>query len=340
MKHALCLSGGGFKGIFQVSAVKTLREQGITFSAVSGISTGALNGALIAQDKIEILEQLWASVQDSEGGVITNGNLCTIKEGKLKPDFNRIKDVGMQGISKWDITTALTSTFFKGKKLEEVGNKLFNNIDFSDGLLDNTPLKELLVKHVIRQDFKMPYYFGLTELTTGEGYELNHKDFASDKDLANAVLASATMPVIWDSVRFIQTKKQSISESVDGGLRTVSPLGQLFDTIEKTKESEEWTIWVINCNSQELALVEDVRRQSVRAGRILDILLNQVFRDDLEKTLLINKAADKFDKREVTINIIEPQKGTMGGTLDARPETMIKRMEIGRALTLNYFNAL
>lgn len=337
MKHALCLSGGGFKGIFQVAAVKVLREQGITFNAVSGISTGALNGALIAMDKIDILQELWGSVQDSEGGTITNGNLFDIKKGKLKPNFNRIKDVGMQGISKWDITTALTSTFFKGKKLEEVGTKLFDNIDYSTGLLDNAPLKALLMKHIIRQDFKMPYYFGLTEMTTGEGYELNNKDFASDTDLANAVLASATMPVIWDSVRFIQTKKLSIKESVDGGLRTVSPLGQLFDTIERSKESEEWTIWIINCNSQELGALEDVQRQSVRAGRVIDILLNQIFRDDLKMTLLINENADKFDKRKVNINIIEPQKNTIGGTLDARPETMIRRIEIAKALTLNYF---
>ena len=337
MKHALCLSGGGMKTVMQLGSVQVLREQGIIFNAVSGISGGALNGALIAQDKIDVLEQLWLSVVDTDGGAITNGNLATLKLGKLKPDFKKIKDVAMQGVNKWDITKALTSSFFNGRNLEEVGTKMLDNIDYSTGILDNTPLAILLQTHIIRQDFKMPYYFGLTEFNTGEGYELNNKDFASDKDLANAVLASATMPVIWDSVKYIQTKKGVIKNSVDGGLRTVSPLGQLFDTIERTKESEEWTIWVINCNSTKLAAIEDTRRQSVRAGRTVDILLNQVFRDDIEKTLLINKVADQLGKREVKINIIEPQSGVLGGTLDATKEMIEKRIAMGRALALNYF---
>lgn len=336
-KHALCLSGGGFKTVMQVGAVQVLRENNIQFSAVSGISGGALNGALIAQDKIEVLEQLWQSVIDTDGGVITNGNLATLKSGKLKPDFKRIKDIGMQGVSKWDITKALTSTFFNGRNLEEVGTKIADNLDYSTGILDNAPLAAILHEHIIRQDFKMPYYFGLTEFVTGEGYELNNKDFASDKDLVNAILASATMPVIWDTVPYIQTKKGVIRNSVDGGLRTVSPLGQLFDTIERTKESEDWTIWVINCNSTKLHAIEDVRRNSVKVGRTLDILLNQVFRDDLEKTLLINKAAKQFDKREVTINIIEPQSGIIGATLDASKEMIEKRIEMGRVLASNFF---
>lgn len=337
MKHALALSGGGFKGSLQLGSVQVLREQGIKFSAVSGISVGALNAALIAQDKIDILEQLWLSVKDSSGGVITNGNLAKIEGDSLKPDFKKIKEVAMKGVSKWDVVKALTSTFFNGKDLEKVGTQILNNIDTSSGILDNSPLKKLLEDNIQRVDFKMPYYFGLTSLPSGKGYELNNKDFASDKDLVNAILASATMPVIWDSVRTIQTKKETIKETVDGGLRTVSPLGQIFDTIDKSKESEEWTIWIINCNSRELPALEDTSKLSVRIGRTLDILLNQVFVDDIERTLQINEIAEQLGKRKVILNIIEPSVGSVGATLDARPEVIDRRIEMGRALASAFF---
>lgn len=337
MKHALCLSGGGFKGVFQVAAIKVLQEQGIKFNAASGISTGALNAALIAQNKFETLEQIWTSVKDSSGGVITNGNLAIIKDGKLQADFKKIYKIATQGISKWNITQAITSSFFNGQKLTELLKKVTNNLNTSESILDNSPLEVLLKQHIIRQDFIMPYYFGLTSLESGKGYELNNKNFASDTDLAKAVLASATMPVIWKNVEFIQTKLGSIKESADGGLRTVSPIGQLFDTIERGRENEEWTIWIINCNSQNLNPVEDLSKLTSVGGRVLDVLLNQIFVDDLRFTKFINDNAEVLGKKKVILNIIEPDSGVMGGTLDSSPEIMDRRYEIGRALALNYF---
>ena len=336
MKHAGIFSGGGGKGSFQIGACQVLRENGIKFDAVSGISVGALNASLIAQEKFEVLEDLWRSVGDSEGGYITTGNLAKIKGDKLVPDFEVIKKVIKQGISNFEFIKAFTSTLFKGKDLEKVGLKILDNLDYAGGLLDNTPLAQVLHTHIIRDDFKIPYYFGLTALGTSKGWELNNKDFASNKDLANAILASATMPVIWNNVPFIQTKKGVITESVDGGLRTVSPIGQVFDVVDRTKD--DWTFWVINCNSKNLPAMEDVRRNSVRVGRTLDILLNQVFNDDIDRTLEINNNAEALGKRKVTINIIEPETGTIGSTLDFRKETMEMRIEMGRVITSNFFN--
>ena len=44
--YGLALEGGGAKGAYQIGAWKALREAGIRFSAVSGTSVGALNGAM------------------------------------------------------------------------------------------------------------------------------------------------------------------------------------------------------------------------------------------------------------------------------------------------------
>lgn len=335
MKHYLALSGGGFKGAFQVGATDYLRSQGIKFSAASGISVGALNASLVAQDKIDDLIKLWQTVVDSDGAVITSSNLATLKEGKLKLEFKKIYEIATKGISKWEITKAITSSFFKGRQLNELLAQMAMNLDTGGTLLDNTPLYNTLLANVKLEDFKMPYYFGVTSLQSAKGLEYHNKQFHKSEELVKAILASATMPVIWKPVDRFQTKMNTPKEVVDGGLRTVSPIGQLFNAIDKT--NDEVTIWVINCNAQQLPSSDDFTRSSKVVGRILDILLNQVFVDDLEMTLFVNENAEKLGKRRVNINIIEPETGVIGETLDARKETINMRIEMGRALAAKYF---
>ena len=55
----LVLEGGGTKGAYQLGAYKALRDLGIEFKGVAGTSIGALNGAYIVQDNIDVLEEIW-----------------------------------------------------------------------------------------------------------------------------------------------------------------------------------------------------------------------------------------------------------------------------------------
>ena len=55
----LVLEGGGTKGAYQIGAYKALRDLGIEFQGVAGTSIGALNGAYIIQNDIEIMEDIW-----------------------------------------------------------------------------------------------------------------------------------------------------------------------------------------------------------------------------------------------------------------------------------------
>lgn len=57
----LVLEGGGTKGAYQIGAYKALRELGIEFKGVAGTSIGALNGAYIVQDNIDVLEDIWTN---------------------------------------------------------------------------------------------------------------------------------------------------------------------------------------------------------------------------------------------------------------------------------------
>lgn len=55
----LVLEGGGTKGAYQIGAYKALKELGLDFQGVAGTSIGALNGAYIIQNDIEVMEDIW-----------------------------------------------------------------------------------------------------------------------------------------------------------------------------------------------------------------------------------------------------------------------------------------
>ena len=55
----LVLAGGGSKGAYQVGMLKAFREWGIKFDVMTGTSVGAINSLLLAQDKFDILYDIW-----------------------------------------------------------------------------------------------------------------------------------------------------------------------------------------------------------------------------------------------------------------------------------------
>ncbi len=57
----LVLEGGGAKGAYQIGAYKALKDLGIEFQGVAGTSIGALNGAYIIQDDLDVMEEIWTS---------------------------------------------------------------------------------------------------------------------------------------------------------------------------------------------------------------------------------------------------------------------------------------
>ncbi len=70
-KYGLVLAGGGAKGAYQLGAWKAMRELGISFSAVAGVSIGSINGALIAAGDYERAIELWQSASVDKGVNIT-----------------------------------------------------------------------------------------------------------------------------------------------------------------------------------------------------------------------------------------------------------------------------
>lgn len=70
-EYGLVLAGGGAKGIYQLGAWSAMRELGIKFSAVAGVSIGSINGALIASDCFDDAVKLWKSASVDKGVNIT-----------------------------------------------------------------------------------------------------------------------------------------------------------------------------------------------------------------------------------------------------------------------------
>ena len=64
-EYGLVLEGGGAKGAFQIGVWRALREAGIKIRGVSGVSVGALNGALICMDDLEKAEEIWENMDYS-----------------------------------------------------------------------------------------------------------------------------------------------------------------------------------------------------------------------------------------------------------------------------------
>lgn len=348
MKYGLALSGGGFKGALQLSVLEVLMtdqydlsgnliHKAIKWDAVSGISVGALNAAYVAMDDIAGLKKMWDSTKDSQGGIITNGKLGDIKEGKLVLNFDRILGAVKQGVGFGDVVKGIFSR--KGK--ESIGNEVAKNFNNLDSILDNTPLANLLRDNISLDKIKVDFYgIGLTSLESGLNYKLSHKDFYNNEDFVRAVLASATMPVIWKPVDTIRTRKGTIGFGVDGGVRTISPSGQIFDQME---EGEDWTIYFINCNSQLLPIAPDnTWNLTSSGGRSLDMMLNQISVNDTTQAIYFNDNAEYLNMnpnrkkkiKKATIKIIEPASGQSGETLDARPDIIDFRYNLGRELAL------
>ena len=65
-EYGVVLEGGGAKGAFQIGAWRALSEAGIRIRGISGVSVGALNGALMCMGDLSLAEKLWATIGYSQ----------------------------------------------------------------------------------------------------------------------------------------------------------------------------------------------------------------------------------------------------------------------------------
>jgi len=325
-KIALALSGGGFKGAFQVGALQYLQENWsklqtgtppLKFDVVTGVSVGSLNGLLVASQKFPQLVEFWNNVAKNGVEEIYTSDFIDTKAGadavKFKFDFEKLRqrfvpNVNVNNLSIFQAIDLLLSQ----KKREEflqtllkiAGNDLQQNLKNFKAIADNTPLKKKLdVLAKIEDIHNCIFRCGYVSLNDGQYYSFRHSEFNTNADFSNAILASTAQPVIWPPVETIRTapmKPPSPQKfSVDGGIRNVSPLSDVIREINLDRSGAEYLIIIINCSSGAIVPEDytdkNIAQIAVRA--LTDIAITEIFNNDvrefIDKNFILEQVLQK-----------------------------------------------
>ncbi len=297
-KTALVLSGGGAKGAFQFGALKYIEE-------------------IVKPQRPDFDYSIIAGVSV---GALNGGMVAMKKYEAMKILWNTISD---DKVYSGNSTLAIIWRILTGHK----------------SALNNAPLTKILAEHFHLADVcpQYSYRLGIVSLLSGDYVSLTPSQFTSDKEFQKAVLASTSIPVIWEPVSTLRLADGlEYRGNVDGGLRNVSPLGDVID------ENPDLIV-IINCSAPQLSY--DMRAGDsllkIAKRSLSDITINQIFNEDVEQFLTVNdlvlqakKQGAKLKKKDGTKYkhfqsiVIQPNKD-MGDTLDFSQSTVQTRIIAG-----------
>ena len=191
--YGLALEGGGAKGAYQIGAWKALREAGIRFSAVSGTSVGALNGAMIVMDDLEKAENVWNNIHFSQ--------VMDVDDEEMRRLMNR--DIPLS-----ELKSTLRSV------ADIVRNRGF----------DVTPLRNWVAEVVDADKIchsDTDFFIVTYSLSDHQELELKASDLDED-ELCDMLLASAYLPAF-------RLEKLGGKYYADGGVQDVVPIHALVE---------------------------------------------------------------------------------------------------------------
>jgi NTE family protein len=361
-KTALVLSGGAFHGAFQVGALTYLKENWhrldlghpeMKFDLVSGVSVGTLNGLFVALEDCESLIELWRRVGENGVKEIFSSDFVDTLVNQDDPDPAFRLKLDWEAIRKHfpqATKNLLLRALFDRKKIFKAFSQDFQRFS---AFADNSPLKEILIRYAKKEHVRgCSFTCGYVSLTDGRYHATRHNEFTTDEDFAKGVLASTAMPVIWNPVDQIQTEKGSHRQCVDGGIRDVSPLGDVIRDIWEDPDPAIYTIIIINCNSGQIAEVPDkpMHIAQIALRSLSEIAINEIFNHDLkefiDKNFILKQIQDRhpgeviydFDHatggkgkplRYFNAIVIQPDSNSLGDSLAINRRILEKRMELG-----------
>lgn len=191
-EYGLVLEGGGAKGAYQIGVWKALKEYGVKIKGVSGVSVGALNGALICMDDLKAAQDIWENISYSKVMNVNNEEMEKLIDGKFS-------EIDLAELTKQS-TKVLT-----------------------DRGLDVAPLKkwieELVDEDKIRES-PMEFMLGTFSLSRFKELEINAKEVEPGL-LKDFLLASSYFPAF---------KKEKLhgEKFVDGGILNNVPVDMLI----------------------------------------------------------------------------------------------------------------
>lgn len=324
----LALSGGGSKGAFTVGALKVVRQQlGLdAFAVISGTSTGSLIGTMLTVDDWTTLVNIYSKV--------TTKNI-------VNPHYALVADVaGPQSV-------LFAAALLGGRAIFDTAAlkaTIKANVDFS-------AVKAAADKTLL--------YLNTVDLQTGEVVAFNNKDHSAAV-LLNALMASASMPVLMDPVEI--TLAGVTDQYVDGGVREFLPLGALFDSdvevdyilaistapIEAQKHPARYDkITEILARTIEL-LDTEVGANDYFGSLEYDTILKMIENAGsagVSRTALLKDIPDPVrkklrDKRSVPVVLIAPDDHLDMDSLTFEPAAMQDAMKLGTAAAKKALKAL
>lgn len=160
-EYALILAGGGTRGAYQVGAWKALKDLDINVKAVMGTSIGSLNGALILQDDVDVMIDLYQNME-----------LTSIMEMNEKVDTSR--------------------NLFDIKNLKPLVAEFINNKG-----INNEPLRKTINKYIdLDKIYKSKMDFGLVTYSIDNKAPLElYKDQIPKDEFVDFLLASSCLPI-------------------------------------------------------------------------------------------------------------------------------------------------
>ena len=368
-KHALVLSGGGFKSAFQIGVLDYLRENGFIdvemhFDVIAGISAGALNGAFIATQQYDQLQNIWQRIE-TEGSQVVYTSEFLNEEGETLINYDILKD---RFFPEYRIQLSLLQALrlllfprqrnrFFQEQVQYIGREVTENLRDFQAIASNQPLAKLLRQYLNINQIPNDVIFtsGFVSLVDGNYYNPQQGDYATNEDFIKGVLASTTVPVVWPPVERIDLQNglaSPITQLIDGGLKNSSPLGDVIKLMGRDTEDAEYRILIINNNSGTLEKrTTDFNIAAIALRSLTEITLAEIFNNDIREFVRINalvrqaqeQGVQLFDEkgrplRRFYYKIVQPLSEELGDTLDATPDTLRKRYALGRQRAEEVFN--
>jgi NTE family protein len=152
----------------------------------------------------------------------------------------------------------------------------------------NEPLKKLMAREFEAGRVLDDLHVGAVSLINGEYVQFTRESL----ELSKAILASASIPVVWPPVEV----SADYLAMVDGGVRNITPIGDVLDL-----EPDE--IVIINCGKQQPSILPDAPSNVLTIGlRALDIMQNEIFINDMKEFLRINALVKEAEQQGVVLH--------------------------------------
>jgi NTE family protein len=253
-KTAFVLTGGSIKGAFQAGAMSVLLRH-YEPQIIYGVSIGALNGAFVANSRGKTPLKPFAEIGEDLVKFWEDNIRCFADVGKKRGFLSLV----------WSIITQKFA-----------------------GLLDMSRYQNLVRKIISADNIQksdVDFCAGIVDVISGKYFEAEKRGniLNPPHNFLDYIIASGITPFIYPTF-YINERPL-----VDGGVRHVAP----FTDLARYKDIDR--IICVSCHPSQLRVENpDFKAGNVTqfAERIMEIVVNELVNQDIEKRKLINQLID------------------------------------------------